>query len=61
VVFSGVALLPWLAASVASSREFLSLEMPDLRAMQGGWLLAAGAAALLAVTSLAVYLVVAED
>ncbi len=59
VVACLVALSPWLASSVASSRELLSMDVSRLQPSQG-WLLA-GAAALIAIGSLAVYFVVAED
>jgi hypothetical protein len=54
------AISPWLASSYASSREFLTLDVSPIQPMQG-WLLAGGAAAVLAIGSLAVYFVVAED
>jgi hypothetical protein len=54
------AISPWLAASFASSREFLTVDVSKLQPLQG-WLLAGGAAALLGIGSLAVYFVVAED
>jgi hypothetical protein len=61
VLFCLVAFAPWFASSLASSRDFLTLAVPDIRTMQGGWLLAGGVGAVLAITSLAVYLVVLED
>ena len=61
LLFGLVALSPWFASSFASSRQFLALGVPDIQTMQSGWLIAGGAAALLALTSLAVYLVVLED
>jgi hypothetical protein len=63
VLFSLVAFAPWFASALASSRELLAIDVPDIRTMtiQGGWLLACGAGAVLAITSLAVYLVVLED
>jgi hypothetical protein len=54
------AVAPWLASSYAASRDFLTIDVSRLQPMQG-WLLAGGAAALLAIGSLAVYFVVAED
>ena len=54
------AISPWLASSYASSREFLTLDVSPIQPMQG-WLLAGGAAAVLAIGSLAFYFVVAED
>jgi anti-sigma factor RsiW len=51
---------PVLESSLASSRAFLAVGVPDLGTLASGWVLAAGAALLL-VSSLAVYLVVAED
>ncbi len=56
-----VALSPWLASVLASSKAFLTLDVPDLQTIQGGWLLAGGAATLLLIASLAVYVVVTED
>ena len=60
VVACLVAASPWLGSSLASSRQFLAVDVADIGAMASGWLLAAGVA-LVAITSLAVYLVVAED
>jgi hypothetical protein len=51
---------PWLASSFTTSRQFLAVDVTDLAALASGWWLA-GALALVGVTSLAVYLVVAED
>ncbi len=56
-----IAISPWLAASFASSREFLSIDVSSLQTTQSGWVLAGGAATILAIGTLAVYLVVAED
>ena len=56
-----VALSPWLASFLASSRTLLVPDVPDIRAMQGGWLLAGGAATLLLTGCLAVYVVVAGE
>jgi hypothetical protein len=55
-----VAMSPWLASSFASSREFLTIDVSRLQPTQG-WLLAGSAAAVVAIASLAVYFVVAED
>jgi hypothetical protein len=60
IVFCLVIVSPWLASSYASSREFLVIDVSGLQSTLA-WLLAGGAAALLAVGSLAVYFVVAED
>ena len=53
-------LSPWVVASFATSFSMFAISLPDLRAIAGGWAIA-GAIALLAVTSLAVYFAVAED
>ena len=55
-----VAISPFLAPALAASRAFLALDVPDISTLVSGWVLA-GAIALLAITSLAVYLAVAED
>ena len=60
VIACFVAASPWLESSLTSFREFLTVDVADIRTFAGGWVLAAGVA-LLAITSLAVYLVVAED
>jgi hypothetical protein len=62
VIVAGLVVIsPWLASSFASSRGFLTIDVRSLQGMAGGWLLAGGAAAILAIGSLALYLVVAED
>jgi len=55
-----VAMAPWLASSFASSRELLTVDVTGVATTVGGWLVV-GAVALIAIMSLAVYLVVAED
>lgn len=60
VVACLIAASPWLGSSLASSRQFLAVDVTDIGAIASGWLLAAGVA-LVAITSVAVYLVVAED
>ena len=56
-----VAVFPWLLSFLVSSRAFLAVDVGDVRTIQGGWLFAVGAATLLVIASLAVYVAVADD
>jgi len=61
LLVSTLALLsPWVAASFSSSASLFLGTLPDVGGLAGNWAVAA-AVALLAMTSLAVYLAVAED
>ena len=56
-----IAAFPWLLSFLVSSGAFIAVDVGDVRAIQGGWLFAVGAATLLVIASLAVYVVVADD
>jgi hypothetical protein len=51
---------PWLSSSFSASREFLTVDVASVAALTGRWLIGA-AVTLLAVATLAVYLVFAQD
>ena len=53
-------LSPWVTATFSSSFSMVSISLPDVRSAAGSWAVTA-AIAFLAVTSIAVYLAVAED
>lgn len=61
IILCLVAIAPWLVSSFASSRQFLAIDRSTLQAMQSSWLLAGGAGAIIAIGSLAIYLVVAAE
>ena len=53
-------LSPWVAATFTGSLSMVSVALPEVRAAAGSWAVTAGIA-FLAVTSIVVYLVVAQD
>lgn len=60
IVVCVVLLAPWLVASIASSRAFLSPGLGTISTIWQGWVLGAVIAVVVA-TSLAVYLAMVED
>jgi hypothetical protein len=60
IVATLASLSPWVAATFSSSFSRLTFGLPDVRAAASSWAVTAGIA-FLAVTSIAVYLAVAED